>query len=202
METHKRYLLALYTSPRPRGNTATLLDALVEGAESVGLPTQSFRTARMDIRPCRACNACFKDGECIQKDDMQEIYPHLLQAVAVAMAAPIFSMHICAQAKALIDRCQRFWSARYVLEKRLVDTEFEALRRGFFLSCCGRDMPETFECTRPTMGYFFHIIQVPRWESLTYAGVDNAGDILKVKGALDESRMKGESLADLKAGNG
>ena len=108
MREENRYLLALYTSPRQKGNTATLLDALVEGAEGAGIRVEGFRTARMDIRPCRACNACFKDGECVQKDDMQTIYPHMLQAGAVAMAAPIFSMNICAQAKALIDRCQRF----------------------------------------------------------------------------------------------
>jgi hypothetical protein len=192
-----RYLLALYTSPRQKGNTATLLDALVEGAGGAELRVESFRTARMDIKPCRACNACFKDGECVQKDDMQIIYPHLLQAGAVAMAAPIFSMNICAQAKALIDRCQRFWSTRYVLERKPVDPVFEAQRRGLFLSCCGRDAPETFDCARPTMVYFFHIIQVGKWRSLTFSGVDDQGDILKVEGALDAARALGESLKEL-----
>jgi multimeric flavodoxin WrbA len=160
------------------------------------LEVESFRAARMDIRPCRACNACFKEGECIQQDDMQEIYPHLTDAAAVAMAAPIFSMNICAQAKALIDRCQRFWSTRYVLNKSLVEPDFEASRRGIFISCCGRDIEKTFECTRPTMAYFFHIIQVPVWDTLTYAGVDEIRDILKVEGALDGARRKGESLAN------
>jgi multimeric flavodoxin WrbA len=196
LKQKKRYLLALYTSPRRNGNTATLLDALVEGAQGAGLEVESFRAARMDIRPCRACNACFKEGECIQQDDMQEIYPHLTDAAAVAMAAPIFSMNICAQAKALIDRCQRFWSTRYVLNKSLVEPDFEASRRGIFISCCGRDIEKTFECTRPTMAYFFHIIQVPVWDTLTYAGVDEIRDILKVEGALDGARRKGESLAN------
>jgi hypothetical protein len=194
LREENRYLLALYTSPRRDGNTAALLRELVEGARQAGIRAEEFRTALMDIRPCRACNHCFKDGECIQKDDMQEIYPHLLKAGAVAMAAPIFSMNICAQAKALIDRCQRFWSTKYVLKKRLVEKEFEAHRRGFFLSCCGRDYPATFDCTRPTMGYFFHIVEIGNWESLTFAGVDDAGDILGVEGALEKARALGESL--------
>lgn len=199
LEKAHRYLLALYTSPRRNGNTSTLLDALVEGAGAAGVGAVAFRAADMDVRPCRACNACMKDGECIQKDDMQEIYPHLLQAGAVAMAAPIFSMHICAQAKALIDRCQRFWSARYVLKVPPVDPAFAAERRGFFLSCCGRDVPETFDCTRPTMAYFFHVIGVGAWDSLTYSGVDGEGDILNVRGAVQAARSLGEGLVGLGA---
>lgn len=195
MEDDNRYLLALYTSPRRKGNTALLLDALASGAGEVSYRVESFHTASMDIRPCRACNHCFKEGECIQKDDMQIIYPHLFAAGAVAMAAPIFSMNICAQAKALIDRCQRLWSIRYVLEKSPVDDGFAAQRKGFFISCCGRDRPETFECTRPTMAYFFYIIQVKDWESLTFAGVDEAGEILEVEGAMERARELGRSLA-------
>lgn len=195
MREENRYLLALYTSPRRKGNTALLLDALAEGAGEAQYRVESFHAADMDIRPCRACNHCFKEGECIQEDDMQVIYPHLFAAGCVAMAAPIFSMHICAQAKAVIDRCQRLWSIRYVLEKSPVGPEFAAERKGFFLSCCGRDKPETFECTRPTMAYFFHIIQVKDWWSLTYAGVDEAGDILEVEGAIEQARELGRSLS-------
>jgi len=192
-----RYLLALYTSPRKNGNTSLLLDALVEGAKSKGLRVVRFRTADMDFGPCRGCNSCMKDGECIQKDEMQQIYPHLLEAGALAMAAPIFSMNICAQAKALIDRCQRFYSTRYVLKIKAVDPVFEEERRGIFISCCGRDVPETFDCTVPTMKYFWHVIQVRDRKSLTFSGVDDIGDILKVEGALDKARALGESLEDL-----
>ncbi len=194
MREKSRYLLALYTSPRRRGNTSLLLDSASEGALEANIDVVSFHTARMDIRPCRACESCSRDGECIQKDDMQEIYPHLLQAGAVALAAPIFSMNICAQAKALIDRCQRFWAMRYVLGREPVEAELAAERRGLFISCCGRNAPETFECTRPTLAYFFHIIGIKNWVSQTYAGVDKAGEIRGVAGALSTAREWGESL--------
>ncbi len=194
MSEKSPYLLALYTSPRREGNTSLLLDALAGGAAEAGLGLQEFRVAEMDLRPCRACNACFRDGECVQRDEMQLIYPHLTDAYAVAIAAPIFSMNICAQAKILIDRCQRFWSARYVLEKELVAEEKALRRKGFFLSCCGRDKPETFDCTRPVMAYFFFIIGVGEWKSLTFSGVDEAGEIRRVEGALDAARELGRSL--------
>jgi multimeric flavodoxin WrbA len=192
----KDYLLALYTSPRKKGNTAILLDELAAGTAESGVEVVQFHTASMDIRPCRECNSCYKDGKCVQQDDMQLIYPHLAAARAVAIAAPIFSMNICAQAKALIDRCQCLWSARYVLKKKPVDPAFEAVRLGFFISCCGREAPATFECTMPTMAYFFYIIQVASWQSLTFAGVDEAGAILKVPGALEAALDLGKSLVN------
>lgn len=196
MHEENRYLLALYTSPRREGNTAMLLDALAQGAEEAGFGVEAMRTAEMDIRPCRGCNLCGRDGECVQKDDMQLVYPHLERAGAVALAAPIFSMNICAQAKALIDRCQRLWAIRYVLKREAVDPAFAEERRGFFISCCGRDAPDTFDCTRPTLAYFFSMIRVKRWRSLTFSGVDEAGDILEVEGALEAARALGSSLAE------
>ncbi len=195
MERDEGYLLALYTSPRRRGNTSILLDALLEGAAEAGVEAVSFRVAEMDVRPCRGCEACSRDGECIQRDDMQTIYPHLERAYAVALAAPIFSMNICAQAKALIDRCQRFWALTYVLKSHPVDEDFAARRRGLFISCCGRDVPETFRCARPTIAYFFHVIRVRRWDSQTHAGVDRAGEIRAVEGALERARQWGRCLS-------
>lgn len=202
MREENRYLLALYTSPRARGNTSLLLDTLVRGAEQAGVESVTYRVAQMDIRPCRGCDACSRDGECVQKDEMQEIYPHLERAGAVVLAAPIFSMHICAQAKALIDRCQRFWALTYVLRTHPVSQDFAAQRRGLFLSCCGRDVPETFECTRPTLTYFFHVIRVRDWDSQTYAGVDRPGDIRNVEGALERAEQWGRELATWDAGEG
>jgi len=182
------YLLALYTSPRRRGNTSLLLDALVEEAKGNGIEVVSFHVPRMDIRPCRGCNACSRDGECIQEDEMGLVYPHLRRARWVVLAAPVFSMHLCAQAKILVDRCQPFWALRYVLKRDLVPPEVERYRRGLLISCCGRDVPETFENLKPTLSYFFHVLRVGAWDQLVFPGVDAAGDILKVEGALDQAR--------------
>lgn len=196
MRPESRYLLALYASPRRQGNTSLLLDSLVGGAEEVGVNAVSFRVAEMDIRPCRGCDACSRGGECIQRDDMQAIYPHLERAGAVVLAAPIFSMNICAQAKALIDRCQRFWALTYVLRKHPVDDDLAARRKGLFISCCGRDEPRTFECARPTIAYFFHVVRVMDWGSQTYAAVDAAGEIRKVAGALERAAEWGRGLRE------
>jgi multimeric flavodoxin WrbA len=195
-----KYLLALYASPRKGGNTSLLLDSLVRGARESGLEVVDFRLADMDVRPCRGCNACSRDGNCIQKDEMQLLYPHLVEAECVALAAPVFSMHLCAQAKIVIDRCQPFWALKYVLHREPVPPEAQKKRKGFFLSCCGREAPDTFDCIRPTMAYFFRVVGVGEWEAMTYAGVDEKGDILKVAGALDRARAAGAEAGRARPG--
>jgi multimeric flavodoxin WrbA len=132
----------------------------------------------------------------VQKDEMQDIYPHLTGAAGIILAAPIFSMNINAQSKAMIDRCQRFWSTKYVLKRDVVPPEFRARRRGLFLSVCGRDDPRIFDCTVPTVSYFFHVIEVSTWEKLTYHNVDARGAIAEHATALQDAYAAGKRMAE------
>ncbi len=183
-------------SPRRNGNTEALLDAAVSGAEEAGIKVVRVALGRMAFNPCLACDGCFQAGECVQKDEMQEIYPHLLGAGGLMLAAPIFSMNINAQSKAMIDRCQRFWATKYILKRNVVAPEFRARRRGLFLSVCGRDDPRIFDCTVPTLSYFFHVLEVPVWDRLTYHNVDARGAIGEHPTALEDARDAGRRMAE------
>ena len=58
---------------------------------------------------------------CIQKDDMQMLYPHLRTADSIVMAAPIYFQGMPAVPKMVIDRCQPFWALKYVLKQPIAD---------------------------------------------------------------------------------
>ncbi|MHB8781774.1 MAG: flavodoxin family protein [Candidatus Geothermincolia bacterium] len=182
-------------SPRRHGNTETLLDAAVRGVEDAGCRVVRVNLSALRINPCRGCDACFKDGSCVQADEMQDVYPHLVRAAGVMLAAPIFSMNINAQSKAMIDRCQRFWAMKYVLGLEVVEPERRAARKGMFFSVCGREDPRIFDCTVPTISYFFHVIGVGRWDRLNYPGVDAKGAIKEHPEALNEAYGAGRELA-------
>jgi hypothetical protein len=191
------YVYAMHASPRKGGNTDTLMGEVLEELGKAGMAVVEEDVGRDPVNPCRGCNRCGATGECVQKDRMQEIYPHLVAADAVILAAPVFSMHVCAQAKAVIDRCQRFWAVKYVLKRHLVeDEERRGRRKGLFISACGRDFPATFDCVRPTVAYFFHVLEIGTWESLQFAGVDEMGAIRAVPGALERAREMGRWLAE------
>ena len=190
------YICAITSSPRRNGNTETLLKEAVRGAQTEGIEVVEIAIADLRLNPCRACNGCFTNGECVQRDEMQDIYPHLTGAAGIMFAAPIFSMNLNAQAKAMIDRCQRFWAIKYVLEQNVVDPEFRARRHGLFISVCGRDDPRIFDCTVPTISYFFHVIEVKSWEKLTYHNVDPKGAILEHATALGDAFAAGGRMAE------
>ena len=74
-------------SPRREGNSAILAEELAEGARSVGAQVESFYLHHMDINPCDACDACHSEPYrgCIVDDDMQILYPKLVEADAIVI---------------------------------------------------------------------------------------------------------------------
>jgi multimeric flavodoxin WrbA len=104
-------LLILKGSPRERGNSATLADRAATGALEAGSQVESLYLHGMDIRPCDGCDLCKENGEyCVIEDDMQSIYPKLLEADALLLASPIYWFTYSAQLKLCIDRWYGLWN--------------------------------------------------------------------------------------------
>ncbi|MBN1109493.1 MAG: flavodoxin family protein [Methanomassiliicoccales archaeon] len=108
-------VVGLNGSPRRQGSSDALLRAALRGAEEEGARTARFDLAFMGIAPCRACEGCFEKGECVQDDDMSELYEALEAADAVLVASPIYFSGMSAQTKVAVDRCQALWARRQVL---------------------------------------------------------------------------------------
>ena len=66
-------------------------------------------------------------------DDMQKIYPKLLEADVIILASPIFFYGVTAWAKALVDRCQALWSRKYLLKNPSLGKEGKRERGSSFL---------------------------------------------------------------------
>ena len=101
---NERRILILKGSPRKRGNSAILADQVAAGAAEAGAAVESFDLHGMDIRPCDNCDFCQGSGECVINDDMQLLYPKLLEADAIVIASPIYWFTVSAQMKLCIDR--------------------------------------------------------------------------------------------------
>jgi multimeric flavodoxin WrbA len=104
-------VLILKGSPREKGNSATLADWAAAGAREAGAEVESVYLHGMDIRPCDGCDLCKENGEfCIIEDDMQNLYPKLLEADAILLASPIYWFTYSAQLKLCIDRWYGLWN--------------------------------------------------------------------------------------------
>lgn len=99
-------ILVLNGSPRPHGNTRQMVDAFRDGAEEAGHQVDVVDVCRKRIGGCLACEYCHSkgNGNCVQKDDMQEVYGLLRQAEMLVLASPIYFHGLSGQLKCAIDR--------------------------------------------------------------------------------------------------
>ena len=86
----KRQVLAINGSPRRRGNTEALLDAMAKGLAAAGALCEIVRVSDLDIHPCIGCGGCEKGGECVLEDDMTGLYPKIIEADRIVLASPIY----------------------------------------------------------------------------------------------------------------
>ncbi len=100
----KMKILVLTGSPRKNGNSNTLVDSFIKGAEEAGHETVRFDAAFKDVHPCIGCNSCGMDGPCVFKDDFEFVRQHIVDADVVVFATPMYYFGISAQLKAVIDR--------------------------------------------------------------------------------------------------
>ena len=105
-------ILVLNGSPRPNGNTAKMVASFKEGAENAGSDVTVIEVCKKQIHGCIACEYCHTkgNGQCIQKDDMSEVYDALKDVDMLVLASPIYYHGISGQLKCVIDR---FYSAAY-----------------------------------------------------------------------------------------
>ncbi len=180
-------IVAIYGSPRKKGNTSLLLDNFLEGAvEANGLSGKDLKINKIVVRdlnisPCRGCGNCSKTGKCIVNDDMQQAYKELIEADFLAVASPVFFTTVSGYLKALIDRCQRFWSLKYEHKRKIIKKD----RKGVFISTAGSASRSIFDCPRKVIRSFFDVLYVDYLCDFVFNNVDSPGDILRDKEAME-----------------
>jgi len=100
-----RNILVVTGSPRKGGNTSIMADTFIEGARGAGHKVTRVDAGLANINGCIGCQYCFAhQGECFQKDDMQDIYPLIRACDTLVYATPIYYFTFPAQFKAFMDR--------------------------------------------------------------------------------------------------
>src|SRR4030067_2567696 len=92
-------------SPREKATDYALKEAL-RLLKQQDFETRFYTLRRKRIGFCLQCDYCITHKECVQKDDMQELYTLLKDAKGIIIATPVYNGGISAQTKAVIDRCR------------------------------------------------------------------------------------------------
>jgi multimeric flavodoxin WrbA len=187
-------VLGIYGSPRKAGNTDLMLDAFLEGARSAGSEINKVYVRQMEIRGCLGCGHCDKAGVCIQKDDMQPLYPLLEETPRIVVASPIYFYGITAQLKLLVDRAQAPYMKRELARKEGRPVTEGPPRKGFLLLAGATRGKRLFECSVLTIQYFFDALDVHYSGDLCFKEIDERGAVLNRPGAVEDCRRAGKDF--------
>ena len=92
--------LILNGSPR-QGNTVAAISAFTGRLDS---DFEVINLKSKKIAPCKACLACGNEGDCIDRDDTNDVMSKLEEAEFVLFATPVYWWGMSAQLKLVIDK--------------------------------------------------------------------------------------------------
>ena len=107
MVEKKNLLLGISGSPRKQGTEFAVQYALNYAAEKYGFDTEFWTVRNKNITFCLHCDYCIREKKgCVNKDDMEELYPKLEKAKFIIFGTPIFQGNLSGQLKTVMDRCR------------------------------------------------------------------------------------------------
>ena len=126
-------VLGINGSPHRNGNTAVMLEWVLDEVGREGLETEVFSLAGKQLAGCIDCRRCFanKDRKCGgAEDSLNEVLEHILAADAVVIGAPTYFANVPANVKALLERVGMVNVANDWMLKRKVGAAAIVARRG------------------------------------------------------------------------
>lgn len=125
-------VVAFNGSARKDGNTAILLNIVLDELKAEGIETEMYSLAGKPIQGCIACFKCFenKDRRCaVTKDIVNECIQKMIEADGILLGSPTYFADVSAGMKALIERSGMVARANVDLYKRKVGAAVVAVRR-------------------------------------------------------------------------
>lgn len=125
-------VVAFNGSARKGGNTATLLQQVLEEIAMEGIETELIELAGRAVPGCIACFKCFerKNLQCaVDNDIINEAIAKMTEADGILLGSPTYFANVSASMKGLIERCGMVSRANGDMFKRKVGAGVVAVRR-------------------------------------------------------------------------
>jgi len=181
-------VVAINGSARKNGNTATLLNVVLDELKKESIKTELLQMAGQNLQGCLACYKCFKnkDGRCVNdKDKMNEYIAKMREADGVLLGSPTYFSDVTSNMRALIERCGFVGRANDYILKRKVGSSVVAVRRAGAIPAFS------------SMNLFLHYMQmILPGSSYWNIGIGrDPGDVLKDAEGLQTMKTLGENMA-------
>lgn len=159
-------VLVISSSPRKGGNSDTLCNQFIKGANESNNIVDKIDLRNYKIGYCTGCGSCsVQHKPCPQKDDAAEIIQKIIDSDVIVMATPVYFYSICAQLKTLIDRC----CSRYL---EISNKEF------YFILTAAENNKDDMQPAIACFDGFLHCLDNPKKCNTIYGlGAWHIGDI-------------------------
>ncbi len=108
-------IVAIVASPRKKGNTNKIIEAMAEGAKKNGKDVKIYHlNALTNAKGCQACMACKTSVGCAVKDDNGEILKAIRDCEGLILSTPNYFGEASGQFRLLQDRFYSFIGADFV----------------------------------------------------------------------------------------
>ena len=168
------------------------MDRALKGAASEGAAVEKTFLNDLAFKPCQECGGCYKTGVCVFHDDMRHVYKSIERADSVIIASPVFFGTVTAQLKAMIDRFNCLWIAKYVLKKRILHKKS---RKGYFLCASGLQARRHFVDARKVVRNLFATLDIKYAGELFCGGLEDRGAVKTDMKAMKKAFMLGKASA-------
>jgi len=181
-------VVAFNGSARKDGNTAILLNIVLDELRSEGIETDLVHLAGKSLRGCIACYRCFnnKDRKCaVGEDSANECIARMAEADGILLGSPTYFADLSAGIKALIERSGMVARANGDMFKRKVGAGVVAVRRAGAIHVFS------------SLNYFFLIGQmiVPGSSYWNMAIGREPGDVMKDTEGVRTMKDLGQNMA-------
>ncbi len=179
-------ILGVVGSPRKEGNTSILVARILAGAEEAGAETETLFLGPLTIRECDGCHACWKGKGCSKRDDMNAIYPKIIESDAIVFGTPVYWYGPTALMKAFIDRFVYFNCPE---NRAKIRGKPAAIAVPLEEDEAGADLVVSF------FEKSFAYLEMDFAGKIIAPGCGAAGEVLSKPGLLDEAYELGRRLA-------
>ena len=190
-----RRVVCLLGSPRPKGNSAAMADAVCQGAAAAGAGVTVFSLNALEYKGCQGCLACKKKAEaCVLKDGLTPVLAAVAACDVLVLATPVYFGEVTSQLKAFIDRTYSFLTPDYALNKahRTRLTQGKTL---VFVIAQGHPREDLFTDIFPRYAYFFNWLGFAHSRVLRECKIYHLGDAAARAGLLERAASLGRDLA-------
>ena len=153
-----KHALVLFSSPHKDGYTKKLLEAFLDRLKGKDWQVKSLDICKVNIHPCIACGYCQKADGCAFRD-LDEFDRDLRACDLLVIATPVYNLSFPAQLKAVIDRFQRYFEARFA---RGIRPAIATHRDAVLLLTMGRYDPFAVEVCEKTLRQSFSVMNTTR----------------------------------------